>query len=507
MPPTCRPREGWTRPRPAIIDRARGGCPQDGSGTLALGNPIPELHPESPGPPTTTRPGPSHEPTAPSGDCEESLTGTYPVTAMTASADRPQSTPTRASVGVEIPSGPAGLDLLMPALSSALEGTGPALALLPRAGSPAYRGAIRAAVAPGDPVPGDVAIVASTSGSTGNPTGVLLPGSALRAAARGFSERSGRPSGHRWVAALPLHHAGGLMVAVRAALVGTVPVATASLGGAEPFTVDVFGVATTRALQLSAVDDLPLAVSLVPPMLALLEAAGARGLDLLAEYDAVLVGGAATPAALVDRLRRSGVRIVTSYGMTETCGGAVLDGRALTGVSVEVDLGGRLTISGEQVAVGYRDGRDPHRWSTGPDGQRRFRTDDLGRVGPEGRVVVEGRVDDVVQVAGASVSLGAVRAVLEADPRVAAAEVVALPDPRWGSRLVAAVVTAAPGPTDAGESTALAADLADIVERGLGRAARPRAVHAVDALPALESGKVDRGAVLEWARDLDRISR
>ena len=288
---------------------------------------------------------------------------------------------------------------------------------------------------------------------------------------------------------------------------GHVPVATASLGGAEPFTVDVFAVATTRARQLSAVDDLPLAVSLVPPMLALLEAAGARGLDLLAEYDAVLVGGAATPPALVDRLRRSGVRIVTSYGMTETCGGAVLDGRALTGVRVDVDPGGRLAISGEQVALGYRDGRDPHRWSTDPDGQRRFRTDDLGRVGPEGRVLVEGRVDDVVQVAGASVSLGAVRAVLEADPRVAAAEVVALPDPRWGARLVAAVVTTAPGPTGAADPAALADDLAAIVEQGLGRSARPRAVHAVDALPTLESGKVDRRAVLDWARDLDRISR
>ena len=57
---------------------------------------------------------------------------------------------------------------------------------------------------------------------------------------------------------------------------------------------------------------------------------------------------------------------------------------------------------------------------------RRYLTDDLGQVGADGLISVEGRADDVVQVAGASVSLGAVRSVLEADPRVIAAEVVAI---------------------------------------------------------------------------------
>ena len=333
----------------------------------------------------------------------------------------------------------------MPALVGALEGTGPAVALLPGAGSETYRSGIHAALAPGVAVPEGVSVVASTSGSTGNPAGVLLPGSALRAAARGFAELVGQSQGHRWVAALPLHHAGGLMVAVRSVVAGTTPIALASLGGVEPFTVEAFAQATAAAVDLSGTDSHPLAVSLVPPMLALIAAAGARGVDLLGEYDAVLVGGAATPTALVDRLRRAGVRIRASYGMTETCGGAVFDGRPLPGVRVDVDPEGRLAISGEQVALGYRDGRHPEQWSTDPDGHRSFRTDDLGRVDSEGVVLVEGRLDDVVQVAGASVSLGAVRAALEADPRIAAAEVVALPDPAWGSRVVAFLVTTALG--------------------------------------------------------------
>ncbi len=426
----------------------------------------------------------------------------------------------------------------MPALTAAMSSTGPALGLLPASGSTAYRSMISAAVAPGIPVPAQVAVIAATSGSTGNPAGVLLPASSLRAAAQGFADRAGQPDGHRWVAALPLHHAGGLMVAVRSVVARTTPVAVASLGGAEPFTAEAFAVATTKAVELSADDDRPLAVSLVPSMLALLDAAGATGWDLLAEYDAVLVGGAAAPRPLVDRLLFAGVHVFTSYGMTETCGGAVFDGRPLPEVVVDVDPDGRLAISGPNVALGYRDGREPERWSTGPDGRRRFRTDDLGRVSPDGLVAVDGRADDVVQVAGASVSVGAVRAVLETHASVAAAAVVAVPDPQWGSLLVAAVVPSNPaasspapsdpsgvglstdlhhevggappaGSPDAGADprTSLADELGDLVERALGRTARPRAIHLVPSLPTLESGKVDRRAVLAWASDLDGSTR
>ena len=470
--------------------------------TTKCPDPNPERHPEPPGPPTTTHPGQSPAPPEPAGGCEEPAPAAYPVTAMnTAPEAHPTVAPLRPCMGLELPPGPAGLEVLLPALAAAMDGTGPAIGLLPGSGSTAYRSMISTAVGPDAPVPAQVAVVAATSGSTGNPAGVMLPGSSLRAAARGFAERAGQPEGHRWVAALPLHHAGGLMVAVRSVVAGTSPIAMASLGGLEPFTVDAFAAATRRAVELSETDDCPLAVSLVPPMLALLDAAGARGWDLLAEYDAVLVGGASTPRALVDRLLFCGVHVFTSYGMTETCGGAVFDSRPLPGVIVSAAADGRLAISGDQVALGYRDGRDGHRWSISPEGQRRFRTDDLGRVGPDGLVVVDGRADDVVQVAGASVSLGAVRAVLEADPRVVAAEVVGLPDPEWGCRLVAVVVPAHP----AGASGTGA--LGDLVEQALGRVARPRTIHPVDALPMLESGKVDRLAVLAWANDLDRITR
>ncbi len=419
------------------------------------------------------------------------------VTLMTIRGPSVPGQPDRPCAPVVIPAGPDGLAALLPPLSAALAGTGPAIALLPATGSPSYRAAIVAAVRPHEPVPPEVAAVASTSGSTGAPAGVLLPGSALRSAAAAFAARTGQPQGHRWVAALPLHHAGGFMVAVRAVIAGTEPVAVDSLGGAGPFTVAGFAEATAAARARSDDDGRPIAVSLVPAMLAAIDAAGAAGWDLLAEFDAVLVGGAATPRALVDRLLHRDLRVLPSYGMTETCGGAVVDGRPLDGVTVSAASDGRLQVCGPQVAWGYRDGRHPERWAQGPGGVRCFVTDDLGEIGPDGAVSVHGRVDDVVQVGGASVSVGAVVGVLRSDPRVAEAHVVAVPDEAFGATTVALVVPFAGSLTER-EAPALA----DLVQAQLGRAARPGAVHLLGAIPMLESGKPDRADLAHLARQV-----
>jgi O-succinylbenzoic acid--CoA ligase len=431
---------------------------------------------------------------------------TYPEGAMT---QTPQDPAARRCVPVLVPSGQAGVAAVLPPLADALAGSGSAIAPLPTAGPDEYLMRLRRALRPNDPVPGGVAAVLATSGSTGDPAGVLLPAEALRAAAEGFAARFGQ---HRWVAALPLHHAGGFMVLVRSLVDGTVPVPVASLGGAGPFTVEAFADATRAALSGPG-GDRPLAVSLVPAMLHLLDSAGDRGRAVLAEYDVVLVGGAAPPAPLVNALRDAGVSVITSYGMTETCGGIAFDGQPLPASRVRADDQGRLLACGAQVAAGYRDGRQPERWTV-EDGLHCFRTDDLGEVDPQERVRVTGRVDDVVQVSGASVSLRAIAGRLRADAAVSDAEVVAVPDDRFGASIVAFVVAedGAPGapaadprdgrdPNDS-ELGDLRIRLAARVADALGRAARPWAVALVDAIPMLESGKPDRARLQAQARVL-----
>ena len=74
-----------------------------------------------------------------------------------------------------------------------------------------------------------------------------------------------------------------------------------------------------------------------------------------ARFDAVLVGGGAADDALVARARAAGIRLVTTYGMTETCGGCVYDGRPLDGVTRRAGRGrGRIMIGGPMLFSGYR---------------------------------------------------------------------------------------------------------------------------------------------------------
>src|SRR5690606_2070521 len=132
--------------------------------------------------------------------------------------------------------------------------------------------------------------------------------------------------------------------------------------------------------------------SLVPTQLARL-VEDPLGLEALRRFDAILVGGAATPAALLDRARSEGVRVVTTYGMSETAGGCVYNGTPLRDVTVRTGAEGTLEIGGPVVAHGYL-GLETDDF-VARDGQTWFRTSDLGSVDGEGRVTVLGRSDDL----------------------------------------------------------------------------------------------------------------
>ena len=127
----------------------------------------------------------------------------------------------------------------------------------------------------------------------------------------------------------------------------------------------------------------------------------------LRRFDAVLLGGAAADPALLTRAAGTPAsRVVTTYGMSETCGGCVYDGVPLDGVDVTVDE--RRTAgdrSARRVFAGYR--LDPAATADAlVDG--RLVTRDRGRVAPTGGVEVLGRVDDVVISGGLNVDLAVV---------------------------------------------------------------------------------------------------
>jgi O-succinylbenzoic acid--CoA ligase len=327
------------------------------------------------------------------------------------------------------------------------------------------------AMRPDDGAEVDVALVITTSGSTGVPKGAELSHVALAASARATMARIGRRDDDCWLACLPWHHIGGLQVLLRARMFDTPLVVH------ERFDVTRF-----------AAEEQPTLVSLVPTQLLRLLDAGVP----LDRFRAILLGGAPAPATLLERAGAAGARVVTTYGMSETCGGCVYDGVPLDGVQMRVDDDGRVRLRGPVLMSRYR--LQPALTSeTLRDGW--FLTSDLGSIGSDGRLSVHGRVDDVVVTGGEKVVTTQVAAVLATHPQVMDVEVAGVPDTEWGERLVAVVVTAG-APSDASRLTA---ELRDWCRRSLPAAAAPRDVLVVDEIPRLASGKPDRLAVQSLA--------
>jgi o-succinylbenzoate---CoA ligase len=334
-------------------------------------------------------------------------------------------------------------------------------------------------------VESNAAALVATSGSAGEPKIVELPAAALTASAEATHERLGGAG--RWLLALPVRHIAGLQVLVRSALAGIEPVV---LDLREGFRAGAFTDAASAVLSH------PRYTALVPTQLARLLDAGGAALDVLRGFDAVLVGGAASPPALVDRARQAAIRVITTYGMTETAGGCVYDGRPLKGVRVRVDGQQRIHIGGPTLAAGYR--LRPDLTAVAFNGGW-IRTGDFGRVQEDGTLDVLGRGDDLIITGGEKVPAELVQRVLDASPMVSESCVVGLADPHWGQLVAAAVVAAPACVPDLGELRAR-------VRESAGPAAVPKLIEVVPRLPRHGIGKVDREAVRRYLAE-QRASR
>ena len=366
------------------------------------------------------------------------------------------------------------LALLAP-LRRALHGEGPALVPVTGDIPPALGGML----APGEDDPDDpTAVMIATSGSTGQPKGVLLSAGALRASATATHARLGGPG--RWLVATPVRYIGGLQVLVRSILANHVPGCVDLSNGFRP---ELFAAAARSVLSGEG----PCYTAIVPTQLIRLLDADGDGLASLRSFDAVIVGAAATSDALRARAVDAGIRMVAAYGMSETASGCVYDGRALDGVRVRLS-GGAIEISGAVLARGYRG--DPAATARAFAGGW-FRTGDLGAFDRDGRLAVLGRADEVINTGGVKVAPVLVERVLCAVAGVAEACVVGVPDPLWGQAVVAAIVT------EVGTVTVDEQRLAEAVRTDAGRFAVPKRFVVLDELPMRGPGKPDRAALRE----------
>ncbi len=342
------------------------------------------------------------------------------------------------------------------------------------ADDPHQSAALATALRAGDEIDDAVAAVLSTSGTTGTPKGAQLTSSALHASATATHTRLG--GGGRWLLALPAYHVAGFQVLVRSVIAGTEPVTLhPAFDPAElPGAVAALGSGRRYASLVAAQLDKALRDH--------------RAAEALADLDAVLIGGGPMPATVGERAAAAGVRVIRTYGMSETAGGCVYDGIALPGVRVRVDPQARIWLGGPTVASGYRNPVTPDPFAE----PGWFRTDDVGAVDAAGVLTVAGRADDAISTGGLTVLPGLVETAVLSHPAVAECAVFGVPDERLGQRVVAAVVL------EPGAAVTLD-ELRTHAAQTLDRTAAPRELHVLDTLPRRGIGKVDRRALRRLA--------
>ncbi|MEK7291917.1 MAG: AMP-binding protein [Actinomycetota bacterium] len=299
----------------------------------------------------------------------------------------------------------------------------------------------------GRPVETGDALVVATSGSTGPPKGVVLTHENIAASAAASNRRLGTSANDHWLVCLPLSHVGGLSVVTRAWQVGCQLTVHPSFNS-----VDVEMAARSGATMTSLV------------------ATASRRVDA-SLFRTILLGGSAAPEFTAPN-------VVITYGMTETASGVVYDGRPLDGVEIRLSPDGLIAVRAPMVFRGYRDGTNP----IDTDGW--FSTGDIGEFDSAGRLVVHGRLGDLIITGGENVWPQRVEAVLGLHPLISEVVVRGVPDVEWGQRVVAWITTVEDGVVSLDE-------VRDWVRTSLPTYCAPKTLNVMAVLPRTTLGKID----------------
>ena len=328
-----------------------------------------------------------------------------------------------------------------------------------------------------------------TSGTSGKAKAIVHSAANYRESTMAGVRRLGSSDDDVWLAAMPLHHVGGLAILVRCAILGT----TVRLQkGFDPDRV-------AEALLSGTITQASVVPAMIDP---LLEALAGRRVPLQLRF--LLVGGAMATEEQLARAQKAGLPVAPTYGMTETTSqiatarpstgrfrsGEVGEPLDVTEVRVVDSHGERSTtgtgaieVRGPTLGLGRLEASGQMQSLTDEDGW--MRTMDKGTLDASGALLILGRMDDVIVTGGENVSPGEVEATLSEHPDVAQIAVIGRPHGRWGSVVTAVIVPAGGGRPSVEGLRNFAADR-------LPRHKLPHALEFRDDLPRTSSGKLQR---------------
>jgi cyclohexanecarboxylate-CoA ligase len=347
--------------------------------------------------------------------------------------------------------------------------------------------------------PDDMAVLMFTSGTTGEPKGVMHTSNSLIACCKALSGRFGLDSGDVLLVASPVGHMTGYAAVV---------LLSVYLGGTMVLQ-DVWE--AKRGVGLIASEGVTY-TAVATPFLADICDAVKAGAPRPQNLRSFLCGGAPIPSVLVERAASElGLKVCSLWGMTEVLSGtltepsraaeksASTDGRPQDGMEVRiVDLegrpvptgqSGRLLVRGAQMFKGYYKRPELQTF----DGDGWFDSGDLAYMDEEGYIRIAGRVKDILIRGGENVPVVEIENLLYKHPAVAAVAVVGFPDARLGERGCAFIV---PRP---GSSIDLATVQAYLREARMAKQFWPERVEVVAELPRTASGKIQKFKLKEVA--------